>query len=310
MKVDRLLSITIHLLGRDLVSATALAERFGVTVRTIQRDVDAINAAGIPITALHGPNGGYKILDTFRLDRQFLTFDDLFFITTALQGIADSLESPTVDRTADKIRSLAQGPASKELASRAERLYIDFSALGFSARRKEYMALIQDAVARNRCVSFTYTDARLRPSLRVVEPYTIVFKWYSWYLFAWCRARKDYRLFRLSRIRDPEMRPEVFKRREVNVQRRLEDMSAQGPAAVPVVLRFKPELRVLVEDYFAYADLSVGDDGGLLVRFELPEDNWLYGMILSYGDGVEVVSPAHLREKIARTCGKILKLYE
>jgi predicted DNA-binding transcriptional regulator YafY len=55
MKIDRLLSIVIHLLGRDLVSAAALARRFGVTVRTIQRDIDAINAAGIPVTAVDFP---------------------------------------------------------------------------------------------------------------------------------------------------------------------------------------------------------------------------------------------------------------
>lgn len=87
MKIDRLLSIVVHLLSRDLVSASDLANRFGVTVRTIQRDVDAINSAGIPVTAIHGPSGGYKILDTFRLDRQFLTFDDIFFITTALPPV-------------------------------------------------------------------------------------------------------------------------------------------------------------------------------------------------------------------------------
>ncbi len=310
VKIDRLLSIVIHLLSRDLVSATALAGRFGVTVRTIQRDVDAINAAGIPVTAIHGPNGGYKILDTFRLDRQFFTFDDLFFITTALQGIADSLESPTVEKTADKMRSLARGRSLDELADRAERLYIDFSALGYSARRKAHMAVVQDAIARNRCISFSYTDSRLKPSTRVVEPYTLVFKWFSWYLFAWCRARRDFRLFRLSRIRDPKMKPEVFRRRAVSLKEYFERMSAQAPPAVPVVLRFRPELRVLAEDYFNFADVSEGEDGAVTARFRLPEDNWLYGMILSWGDGVQVISPASLRKKIAEICEKTRKMYE
>jgi predicted DNA-binding transcriptional regulator YafY/effector-binding domain-containing protein len=309
VKIDRLLSIVIHLLGRDLVSATSLAERFGVTVRTIQRDVDAINAAGIPVTALHGPNGGYKILDTFSLDRQYLTFDDLFFMSTALQGISDLMESPTVERTADKIRSMARRTPSREMESRAERLYIDFKALGYSSWRKEHMALIQDAVARGRCLSFSYTNARLESSVRVVEPYAIVFKWYSWYLFGWCRERKDFRLFRLSRIRDPRLRPEAFRRRPVSVAGYLEDMAAQAPAPVPVVLRFKPELRVLVEDRFSYADLSTGEDGSVIARLDFPEDNWLYGMILSWGDGVEVLSPDHLRGKIVEICERTRGVY-
>ncbi len=309
MKIDRLLSIVVHLLSRDLVSASDLADRFGVAVRTIQRDVDAINAAGIPVTALHGPSGGYKILDTFRLDRQFLTFDDLFFITTALQGISDSLENPGVEKTADKIRSLGARHPPHELQSRAERLYIDFRSLGYSAHRRSHMALIQRALETNRCVSFTYTNSRLEESRRVVEPCTLAFKWYSWYLLAWCRARKDFRLFRLSRIRDPQLCPEVFRRRPLDVQEYLDGMMARMPTGEPAVLRFQPELRVLVEDYFTLGEIVVGEDGWITVTIDFPEDNWLYGMILSYGDGVEVVSPDRLRRKIADICEKNLQLY-
>lgn len=309
MKIDRLLSIVMHLLSRDQASASDLAERFGVTVRTIQRDMEAIDAAGIPVTAVHGPNGGYRILDTFRLDRQFLTFDDLFFITTALQGIGDSLESGAVQKTADKIRSLASRHPAGELASRAERLVIDFSALGHSARRKEHLALIQKALERNRCLSFNYTSARLETLRRVVEPHAIVFKWYSWYLFAWCRLRGEFRLFRISRIRDPELLPEAFRRRPVNVREHLERMADAVPPGLPVVLRFLPEARVMAEEYFSFADLSADPEGRLIARFELPEDNWLYGTILSWGNGVEVVSPEHLRRKIAEICRKNLEIY-
>jgi predicted DNA-binding transcriptional regulator YafY len=309
VKIDRLLSIVVHLLSRDLVKASDLAERFGTTVRTIQRDIEAINQAGIPVTAVHGPHGGYKILDSFRLDRQFLSFDDLFFITTALQGIADSLENKLVEKTADKIRSLAERHPARELQSRAQRLYIDFSALGRSARRKEHLELIQRAIASNRSISFGYTNARLETAPRTVEPYAIVFKWFSWYLLAWCRARKDFRLFRLSRIREPVLKPDVFRRREIRVQDYVDGWERRGPRGTPVVLRFRPELRVLVEDYFAFGDVRTEKDGRLLVSFELPEDNWLYGMILSYGDGVEVVSPEPLREKIASICEKTLENY-
>ncbi len=195
------------------------------------------------------------------------------------------------------------------MARRAERLYIDFSALGYSARRKEHMRVLQDAVARNRCVSFSYTTAGLESSTRVVEPYAIVFKWYSWYLFAWCRSRRDFRLFRLSRIRNPVLKPEVFRRRDVNVQGCIDALEAKAPTPVTTVLRFKPELRVLVEDYFSFAEVSTDKEGRLIVKIAFPEDNWLYGQILSFGDGVEVISPRHIREKIAEVGEKIAKIY-
>lgn len=309
MKIDRLLSIVMHLLSRDLVRASELAQRYGTTVRTIQRDIEAINRAGIPVTALHGPHGGYKILDTFRLDRQFLTFDDLFFITTALQGIADSLENRQVEKTADKIRSLAARHPAREMEDRASRLYIDFRALGYSARRKEHLDLIQRAIASNRSLSFSYTSAKLETSRRTVEPYALAFKWLSWYLLAWCRSRRDFRLFRLSRIRDPLLGKDVFRRRSIKVADYVDAWERNGPPGTKVVLRFQPALRVLVEDYFSFGTLSTDADGSLLATFELPEDNWLYGMILSYGDGVEVVSPRALREKIAAICEKTMKIY-
>ena len=310
MKIDRLLSIVIALLGRDLVSATELARRFGVTVRTIQRDIEAIDAAGIPVTAIHGPSGGYSIMETFRLDRQFLTFDDLFTITTALQGIADSLSSRSVEKTVDKIRSLTRPGGASEMDKRGQKLYVDFSALGHSPRRGGNLAVIQDAVERNRCLSLRYTNARCATTTRVVEPHTLVFTWFSWYLLAWCRTRKDFRLFRLSRVREPRLLPEVFKRRRIDVAELLRGIYVKAPAALPIVLRFRPELRVFVEDYFPFAEISEEGGGSCVARFELPEDDWLHGTILSYGDGVEVLSPPHLRKTIAEISARIAQIYE
>lgn len=309
VKIDRLLSIVMHLLSRDLVSASDLAGRYGVTVRTIQRDVDVINAAGIPITAIHGPRGGYKIMDTFRLDRQYLSFDDLFFITTALRGVADSFENPAIEKTMDKMRMLVSRHPPREMEERARRLFIDFSSLGASARRRDQLSVVQEALERNRCLSFEYTNSRLEATRRTVEPYTLVFKWFSWYLFAWCRRRSAFRLFRLSRIRNPVMCPEVFRRREVDVGKALEKLAHAAPEGTEVVLRFMPRIRVLVEEYFSFAELEEEPSGSLLVRFTLPDDHWLHGMILSYGDAVEVVSPEGLRTRIMEICARTLAKY-
>lgn len=87
MRIDRLLSIIVYLLNRDLVIARELAEKYGVTPRTIQRDIEAICLAGIPIMSVQGPHGGYGIMETYKMDRQLVTVDDLFYIITALSGI-------------------------------------------------------------------------------------------------------------------------------------------------------------------------------------------------------------------------------
>jgi len=87
MKIDRLLGITIYLLNHDIVNTKVLADRFEVSVRTIIRDAETLSLAGIPITTMYGTNGGYKILDSFKMNNQLVDGEDCSYILTALQGL-------------------------------------------------------------------------------------------------------------------------------------------------------------------------------------------------------------------------------
>ncbi|MGC9313512.1 MAG: helix-turn-helix transcriptional regulator, partial [Sediminispirochaetaceae bacterium] len=179
VKTDRLLSIIIYLLNRDLVSARELAEKFEVSVRTIQRDMEAIELAGIPIMTIQGPSGGYSIMDSFKLDRQLVSTDDLFFIITALHGIETSLPAGSISGTIEKMKTLlpdqkgvsnqqggAEAPAGRGLrdsrgkrnpkdlyGSRLEKLSIDFSAFGGSERQREVFRQLERAIESEVLVS-------------------------------------------------------------------------------------------------------------------------------------------------------------
>ena len=87
MKIDRLLSLVFTLIDKDNVTAKELSKKYGVSVRTIQRDIDTLCAAGIPITASQGAYGGYGIMDTYKINKQFVNTDDLFFILSALESL-------------------------------------------------------------------------------------------------------------------------------------------------------------------------------------------------------------------------------
>ncbi len=91
MKLDRLISILVILLRKERVQAKELAERFGVSVRTILRDVDAINLAGIPVVTFQGSNGGIGLAEGYRFDKSVLTFDDMAAIITTLKGVSGTL---------------------------------------------------------------------------------------------------------------------------------------------------------------------------------------------------------------------------
>ncbi|WP_245599968.1 helix-turn-helix transcriptional regulator [Paenibacillus harenae] len=106
MKLDRLLAITMTLLNQTRVSATDLAERFEVSLRTIYRDMESINLAGIPIVSFPGSDGGYEIMPGYRVDKQILSLDDFSSICSALRGARTATDSSDIDGLLERIGAL------------------------------------------------------------------------------------------------------------------------------------------------------------------------------------------------------------
>ena len=195
------------------------------------------------------------------------------------------------------------------MKKKKEKLYIDFSSLHIGRKNSNNQGLIENAIDNCRVISFKYTSSRGKRTVRNVEPYTIVFKWYSWYLFGWCRLRNDYRLFRLSRIKDAADTGERFFRKEVDFEEH-QNKYRERFGDIPLIkLKFIPEMKYIVEEYFRDSSQDILEDGSILMSVKIPEDYWLYGMILSYGDAVEVIEPVHIREIIKNIAGKIQEKY-
>lgn len=311
MKIDRLLSLIIHLLNRDLVSARELAEKYGVSMRTIQRDMEVLQDTGIPIMTIQGPKGGYGIIDTYKIDKQILSPEDFFYIITALDSIGSSLPDRGIKSTLEKIKTLVPGKGSDFIYGRGKKLSLDFSMLGGGPRQQEVFKVVEEAVERDRLLSFTYTNNQLESAERTVEPMTIVFRYRSWYLFGYCRLRAGYRLFRISRIRDPKIQDRGFIRRKESFDEVFTDLTGlEGNAeTLDLLLRFNPKMRSVVEDFYPPEAIEYKEDGFIHVRTKLPENGWLYGYILSYGAFVEVLEPERMRYIIKEAALNIGKIY-
>lgn len=310
MKIDRLLSEIIFLLNHDLVSAASLARRFGVSLRTIQRDMETIELAGIPIFAEQGPRGGYGILESYKMERQLMSVDDFYYIVTALKGVAGSLSDEHLDSTLQKVQTLLPRKSPDIFFNRNEKLSIDFSMLGGDQRHRSAFKTVREAVENERLLRFRYTSNKLESSTRIVEPLTIAFRWRSWYLYAYCRNREDYRLFRISRIKEPEILASSIQRRDLSFERFLEENYRKvSTESLEMELKFSPLMRNMVEEYHDPLECRILEDGSLVVKLRMPEDGWLYGYILSFGEYVEVLRPERLRRIIAETAKKIEKIY-
>lgn len=207
MKLDRMIGILSILLQQEKVTAPYLAEKFEVSRRTINRDIEALCMAGIPLVTEPGQNGGVSIMDGYKIDRTLLSTSDMQAILAGLRGL-DSVSG--TNRYAQLMEKLSAG-ASNLLAGDTH-ILIDLSSW-YKASLSPKIELLHDAILSGRMVSFTYFAPK-GESQRTIEPYDLIFQWSSWYLWGWCESREDFRLFKLGRTTDLQM-GEPFEKRAV-----------------------------------------------------------------------------------------------
>jgi predicted DNA-binding transcriptional regulator YafY len=297
MKIDRLLSIVIMMLNRDRIPAAELARRFEVSVRTIYRDIDAINLAGIPVVSFQGNNGGLGIHESYRLDRQALTLADMVSILSALRSVSAAIESVELETAIEKVQSLVPKEKRTEVDELQEQIVVDILPWGYRAREKELMKDIHGALRKRRVIDLTYRTYGGESSARLVEPMTLVYKGSGWYLYGFCRLRADYRLFRLSRIQELKIRTETFTRRSGSY-------TGYSGRSIPmktiaITLRCSPRAAASFEDYLE-PERIVPDGDKVRVIAEWPDDGWTYSMLLGMGADAEVLEPEGVRRELAR----------
>ncbi|GIP34521.1 hypothetical protein J2TS4_37310 [Paenibacillus sp. J2TS4] len=176
MRLDRLLAITMILINRKKVPAKELAEMFEVSPRTIYRDIEAINQAGIPIVSYPGANGGIGIVESYRLDKNVWTPDELASITVALRSISSSYQDAQSDLALEKIKTLIRDDEMESFESRTAHLFIDYSPWSNDPEHKQMITLLQEAARSSRVITFAYRSAEGTVTERKAEPHTLVFK--------------------------------------------------------------------------------------------------------------------------------------
>ena len=123
---------------------------------------------------------------------------------------------------------------------------------------------------------------------------SLVFKSYTWYLFAYCRLKTDFRVFRISRIIDLQLEDVLFTRREKSYQEIEEESKIQN-LLITITLKFAPQVRARVEDIFDRENIEFLNTGELIVTAQFPEKEWNFGLIFSFGENVEVLSSERVR---------------
>ncbi|GKU27372.1 helix-turn-helix transcriptional regulator [Clostridium folliculivorans] len=303
MKIDRLITIIMMLINKKRVTAKELAEFFEVSVRTIQRDIDAINIAGIPIVSYKGYEGGYEILEGYKIDNNFVTEKEYDLLLKLLKGVENLYDDPVVKGMTEKLKAVK----ANDNINIDKNFIIDFSHWGNSTRIKRKVSIIRDAIDMKRTIRFYYLDLNGKGTDREIEPHTMILKVNTWYVYGFCKLRGDFRLFRLTRIGDIEKTENTFipKNIENNIL-----LTKKGSNNIDLKLKFHPSCMNRLDDYFEMEEMSLQEDGYILVEVSYPEDEWVYSMILSFGDKVEILEPSHVKEIIIERVKNILNKYK
>lgn len=300
MKIDRLLGIVMILLQKDKVTAPYLAEKFEVSKRTIHRDIEALCMAGIPIVTTQGGNGGISIADGYRIDKSVLTYDEMQKVVTALKGMDSISSNAGTEQLLNKFFI-----KKDQVLSIKDSIIINLTS-HYKSGLSDKITLIRDAIMDNRLIHFHYYSSR-GDSERTVEPYYLAFQWSSWYVFGYCRERKDFRLFKLNRLCELKKMDIQFEPREITEDHK--DFDRYFTDEYQITVLFDPEVKYRLIDEYGMESFEVNDEGKLLFRMGFTDKNYMISWILSFGDKAEVLYPKGLKQEIKAIAENILKQY-
>lgn len=302
--INRLLGMIYILMRQGTVTAAELAERFEVSVRTIYRDMDTLSAAGIPVYAKKGKNGGICLTEQFVLNKMLLTKDEQQEILSGLVSLRET--------KAEAGENILQKLGEFFRTDPVDWLAIDLS--DWSGSRVQLYENIKNAILARRLLQFDYYGKNGQMRRRTVEPVKLLFKEYTWYLKAYCRERKDWRLFKLFRIKRLLVQEETFVPRAECIS---QEDAPQGSEIqtdlnmnmTVVDVRIDKREAYRVYDRFEEEEIEVLPDGNFMVHFHLTMDDWGYGVLLSFGPSAEVLAPEAVRQEMKRRVQQMSKWY-
>lgn len=302
LKTDRLIAITMYLLNRGTVSASALAERFEVSKRTIQRDMDVLSQAGIPIVSTFGTDGGYAIIDGFRLAKQIAGAEDYLHIITALKGLRTAYGDEKTETTLKKALTIMQGGE--------QHVFIDFSVARENVSVNRYLPVIEKAIHAKTLLRLEYTNAEGGLTIRTVEPLALSFQWYAWYAFAYCTEKKDYRLFKLPRISRCEPVDGLFSKEHGDIEALMKNKGTADNRKIDSTrVLCKGEVRQQILEYLRCHIIEERKNGDFVIEIRLPFERMWFSLLMGFGDKVRVLDSDDLKKMLKQKAEEIFSLY-
>ena len=243
MQIERLFEMVYILLDRKSVTAEELSRHFGVSKRTILRDVETLSMANIPIYTKQGKGGGIALLDGYVLDKTVLTEEERKLLLLGLKTLLPTGENRT------------------GMLSRLDPLFrihdtswieVDFSRWSNPKKDRKKFDLIKDAILNHNAIQFTYPSAAGEVTERKAYPLKLLFQNQAWYIASYCLLRNDYRTFKINRIINLEVLEEYFNPDDYEVpERQGNEENYMNVRMIEFKATFSPSVAYRLYDEFA-----------------------------------------------------------
>ncbi len=298
MQMNRLFEIVYILLKQKHITAQELSGRFGVSRRTIYRDVEALSLAGIPIYTIKGKGGGIGLLPQYTIERSLVSEHEQLEILSALQAMGAVTPGRT-DQALGKLSALFNRQAFPWIS-------VDFS--DWSDEHIDLFESLKSAIIHRRIAVFTYYSSTGEQTKRRIEPVQLCFKHTSWYVRGLCLTRGEMRLFKISRIEQFTLTEDHFSEHHHTggeTPGKADHLSDTTQITLKLVV--DASMRFRIYDEFTPSQIHPMDDGRFMLTVSWPLSEWVYGYILSFGEHIEVLEPASIRSTMLKRLEKTIK---
>lgn len=294
MQINRLFEIIYILLENPVVTAKELAQRFEVSNRTIYRDIETLSSAGIPVYMTKGRNGGISLLPDFVLNKAVLTSDEKTDILSSLKAVS-AINFTKDNTTLNKLGNILGN-------KNADWIEVDFSSWGDSKKEEKVFHTLKEAILNKNIIEFNYSSIKTESLFRTAYPLKLVFKGQSWYLHAYCTLRKDYRFFKLRRIRELSILSKTFNMQAPPILFKHDNIYAGQ--MISAKFRVAPQMTYRILDEITTYEKD--DHEYFIFEEDFPDIDSICSYASSFGEFCEILSPKEARSEMRRRLNVML----
>lgn len=310
----RLITLIFLLQNQPNQKALELAEKLGVSLRTVHRYFEMLDEMGVPVYSERGPYGGFSLVRGYKMPPLVFTLEEAVAVvlgTGLVQELWGDLYRESANGALAKLENLLPEEQTREVAWARSSLAVTGLHRANLKMQTPALEKLRRAIRELRSVNMLYQTSQVpHPAERGLDPYALVHRWGWWYVIGLCHVHNEVRTFRVDRISEVTLSENIFvKSTGFDLQAYL-NMEMQSQPQITARLKFDVASANIVSGNRSYwQNVEPQADGSVEVTFLSPTLEWAASTVLMYGPAVEVLEPPALRSMVAEWLEVTIRKY-